>query len=68
VAWAAHYSIPRTLHCEPLAAAKRSSTRAKENETALAVYEAAGYRRDGSVRESEFRSVDVREPPLVKLL
>jgi hypothetical protein len=30
MAWAAHYSMPRTMHCEPLAAAKRSSTRAKK--------------------------------------
>jgi hypothetical protein len=27
-----------------------------------------GYRRDGSVRESDFRSVHLRGPPLVKLL
>jgi ribosomal protein S18 acetylase RimI-like enzyme len=39
-----------------------------ENERALAVYEAAGYRRDGSVRESDFRGVHVREPRLVKPL
>jgi ribosomal protein S18 acetylase RimI-like enzyme len=29
----------------------------QENERALAVYEAAGYRRDDSVRESDFRGV-----------
>ena len=40
----------------------------EENARALAVYEAAGYRRDGSVRESDFRGVPLREPPLVKLL
>jgi ribosomal protein S18 acetylase RimI-like enzyme len=40
----------------------------EENERALAVYEAAGYRRDGSVRESEFRGVHLREPRLVKPL
>ena len=40
----------------------------QENETALPVYESAGYRRDGSVRESDFRGVHLREPPLVKLL
>ena len=39
-----------------------------ENERALAVYEAAGYRRDGSVRESDFRGVHLREPRLVKPL
>lgn len=39
-----------------------------ENERALAVYEAAGYRRDGSVRESDFRGVQLREPRLVKPL
>jgi GNAT superfamily N-acetyltransferase len=40
----------------------------EENRRALAVYEAAGYRRDGSVRESDFRGVHLREPRLVKLL
>lgn len=34
----------------------------EENERALAVYEAAGYRRDGWVRESDFRGVHLREP------
>jgi len=38
------------------------------NQRALAVYEAAGYRRDGSVRESDFRGVHLREPRLVKRL
>jgi ribosomal protein S18 acetylase RimI-like enzyme len=40
----------------------------EENRRALAVYETAGYRRDGSVRESDFRGVHLREPRLVKLL
>jgi ribosomal protein S18 acetylase RimI-like enzyme len=40
----------------------------EENERALRVYEAAGYRRDGSVRESDFRGVHLREPRLVKAL
>jgi ribosomal protein S18 acetylase RimI-like enzyme len=40
----------------------------EENERALAVYEAAGYRRDGSVRESDFRGLHLREPRLVKTL
>jgi ribosomal protein S18 acetylase RimI-like enzyme len=40
----------------------------EENQRALAVYEAAGYRRDGSVRESDFRGVHLREPRLVKSL
>jgi ribosomal protein S18 acetylase RimI-like enzyme len=40
----------------------------EENERALAVYEAAGYRRDGYVRESDFRGVHLREPRLVKPL
>jgi ribosomal protein S18 acetylase RimI-like enzyme len=40
----------------------------EQNERSLAVYEAAGYRRDGSVRESDFRGVHLREPRLVKLL
>jgi ribosomal protein S18 acetylase RimI-like enzyme len=40
----------------------------EDNERALAVYEAAGYRRDGSVRESDFRGVHLRELRLVKPL
>src|SRR5438105_4809048 len=40
----------------------------EENERALAVYEAAGYRRDGSVRKSDFRGVHLREPRLLKTL
>ena len=40
----------------------------EQNTRALAVYEAAGYRRDGSVRESDFRGVHLREPRLVKAL
>jgi ribosomal protein S18 acetylase RimI-like enzyme len=40
----------------------------EQNERAIAVYEAAGYRRDGTVRESEFRGVHQREPRLVKRL
>jgi ribosomal protein S18 acetylase RimI-like enzyme len=40
----------------------------EQNERAIAVYEAAGYRRDGTVRESEFRGVQQREPRLVKVL
>jgi ribosomal protein S18 acetylase RimI-like enzyme len=40
----------------------------EQNERALCVYEAAGYRRDGSVRESDFRGVRQREPRLVKAL
>jgi ribosomal protein S18 acetylase RimI-like enzyme len=40
----------------------------EDNERALSVYEAAGYRRDGSVRESDFRGVHLRELRLVKLL
>jgi ribosomal protein S18 acetylase RimI-like enzyme len=40
----------------------------EQNERALAVYEAAGYRRDGFVRESEFRGVHLREPRLIKAL
>lgn len=40
----------------------------EENARALHVYEAAGYRRDGSVRESDFRGVRLREPRLVKQL
>jgi ribosomal protein S18 acetylase RimI-like enzyme len=40
----------------------------EENERAIAVYEAAGYRRDGSVRESDFRGVHLREPRFVKPL
>jgi ribosomal protein S18 acetylase RimI-like enzyme len=40
----------------------------EQNERAIAVYEAAGYQRDGAVRESEFRGVHLREPRLVKKL
>jgi ribosomal protein S18 acetylase RimI-like enzyme len=40
----------------------------EQNARAIAVYEAAGYRRDGSVRESDFRGVQLREPRLVKAL
>jgi ribosomal protein S18 acetylase RimI-like enzyme len=40
----------------------------EENERAIAVYVAAGYRRDGSVRESDFRGVHLREPRFVKAL
>ena len=40
----------------------------EQNKRALAVYETAGYRRDGSIRESDFRGVHLREPRLVKLL
>jgi len=40
----------------------------EQNERALAVYETAGYRRDGAVRESEFRGLHLREPRLVKAL
>src|SRR6266513_4548129 len=38
----------------------------EQNERALAVYESAGYRRDGSVRESEFGGTAIRELRLVK--
>ena len=40
----------------------------EQNARALAVYEAAGYQRDGSYRESIFRGVHIREPRLVKTL
>jgi ribosomal protein S18 acetylase RimI-like enzyme len=40
----------------------------EQNERAIAVYEAAGYRRDGTVRESDFRGMHLREPRLVKVL
>ena len=40
----------------------------EQNQRALAVYESAGYRRDGSVRESDFRGIQLREPRLVKQL
>jgi ribosomal protein S18 acetylase RimI-like enzyme len=40
----------------------------EQNERAIAVYEAAGYRRDGFVKESEFRGVHLREPRLIKPL
>ena len=40
----------------------------EQNKRALAVYEAAGYRRDGSVRESDFHGVHLRELRLIKQL
>ena len=40
----------------------------EENARAIAVYEAAGYRRDGAVRVSDFRGFHQREPRLVKVL
>lgn len=40
----------------------------EQNERALAVYTAAGYRPDGSIRESDFRGTAQRELRLVKRL
>jgi GNAT superfamily N-acetyltransferase len=40
----------------------------EQNARAIALYEAAGYRRDGTVRESDFRGVHLREPRLIKSL
>ena len=40
----------------------------EQNERALGVYAAAGYRPDGSVRASDFRGTHVREVRLVKQL
>jgi len=40
----------------------------EQNQRALAVYESAGYRRDGSVRESDFGGTTIRELRLVKQL
>lgn len=40
----------------------------EQNARAIAVYEAAGYRRDGTIRESDFRGIHQREPRLVKVL
>ena len=40
----------------------------EQNQRALAVYEAAGYRHDGSIRESDFRGTAIRELRLVKEL
>jgi ribosomal protein S18 acetylase RimI-like enzyme len=40
----------------------------EENQRALEVYNAAGYRPDGSVRISEFRDAELRELRLVKQL
>lgn len=40
----------------------------EQNARAIAVYEAAGYRRDGTAREIEFRGIHQREPRLVKSL
>lgn len=40
----------------------------EENSRALAIYEAAGYRCDGTVRESDFRGHHIREPRMMKIL
>lgn len=40
----------------------------EENKRALAVYERAGYRWHGSMRESDLRGRAIREPRLVKQL
>jgi ribosomal protein S18 acetylase RimI-like enzyme len=40
----------------------------EQNERAIAVYTSAGYRPDGSVRESDFRGIAIRELRLVKPL
>jgi ribosomal protein S18 acetylase RimI-like enzyme len=40
----------------------------EQNKRALAVYESAGYRHDGSVRESDFGGTTIRELRLVKQL
>jgi ribosomal protein S18 acetylase RimI-like enzyme len=40
----------------------------EQNERALAVYASAGYRLDGSTRESDFRGTAIRELRLVKQL
>jgi GNAT superfamily N-acetyltransferase len=40
----------------------------EQNKRALAVYHAAGYRMDGSVRESNFRGIALRELRLAKRL
>ena len=37
----------------------------ERNERALAVYTAAGYRPDGTMRETDFRGIRLREPRLV---
>jgi RimJ/RimL family protein N-acetyltransferase len=42
--------------------------RAERNARALALYAAAGYRPDGTVRESDFDGAVLREPRLVKAL
>lgn len=40
----------------------------EQNERALALYTSAGYRPDGSSRETNFRGTTIREPRLVKRL
>jgi ribosomal protein S18 acetylase RimI-like enzyme len=40
----------------------------EQNARAIAVYEAAGYRREGTIRESDFRGVHLREPRFVRAL
>ena len=40
----------------------------EQNKRTLAFYETAGYSRDGTIRESDFRGVRPREPRLVNAL
>ena len=49
-------------------ASVREGCRARTKSQSAGGLEAAGHRRDGSVRESDFRGVHLREPRLVKSL
>ena len=66
--------IGRTLLAAAHAALREAGCRAaflfvhEQNERAIAVYAAAGYRPDGSDRVSDFRGVRIRELRLVKPL
>ena len=65
-------SIPSTARCT--SALRAAGCREaflythEQNERALRVYASAGYRPDGSIRESDFRGTRMREVRLVKHL
>jgi RimJ/RimL family protein N-acetyltransferase len=60
--------MPPTTRCARPAASRAYLYTHEQNERALAVYESAGYRRDGSVRESDFGGTAIRELRLIKRL
>ncbi|MGH7434492.1 MAG: GNAT family N-acetyltransferase [Polyangiaceae bacterium] len=63
-------ALLEAAHCALRAAGCRESRlyTDERNTRAIAFYEAAGYRRDGAVRESDFRGLHLREPGFTKAL